>query len=757
MNLKDFEQTIRAFTDDPNDLHLAHGELVVQIRDEVIEASLSLSEGDLFVEEHGSKERAFDWLIKRVARVPQLASRIANYVLQEPYFVTPAGTILDRLDDNASDINSVVSDVPKEVVRLLSDKRAGTSTILYLTSDAGEGKTTVIDHIALQQAQYYQHGKTNWLLIPMRLGGRSFLTFEDVVVAELVNRFRFQFFYYDAFIELVRLGVLVPAFDGFEEVFVEGSPIEAVSSLGNLVRTLDSSGSIVVAVRKAHFEYHNFQHQARLLDATSDVDATFARISLERWDREHFLQYADRRKLPVVERKHVYDRVKERLGANHPLLTRAVLAKRLVDVAQEDDIDNLIANLGTDGADYFFHFVNAIVEREVAEKWIDRSGTPHQSLLTVEEHHVLLMMISKEMWITLSDAIDGDYLALIAELFAEEFGKTSSVARQIENRIGQHSLMATNRAQWNAFSFDHDDFKMFYWGEAIAKMLEEEDAKGLRLYLDKRRLPDVSADSAVAAMKRRETAFTALALLVGLARRGPATSYIAENVGSLAIRILDAVDYEGTSLVGMYFVADALKGRKLTNVDFLECTFAGSSLERSELTDVSFRNCNFDELDLAKDTKVFRVRMDNCDISRVVSMVGDYVYGPARMASVLCDIGFEVDAEGADEEVGKTAGFVQRDERAMVAERALRTFLRASAVNQMTLDRRLGLKSRIFFEEVLPLMIEYGVLGEVEYKGRGQPQRRFRLGVPMLRIGECLADPSWSSLEEFLERLLDDG
>ena len=93
---------MRTFTDDPNDLVLTHGQLVVQIRDEVIEANISEFDGDIFIEENESKERAFDWLIKRVARVPQLASRIQTHVRREPYFVTPAGNVLDRLDDSAS-------------------------------------------------------------------------------------------------------------------------------------------------------------------------------------------------------------------------------------------------------------------------------------------------------------------------------------------------------------------------------------------------------------------------------------------------------------------------------------------------------------------------------------------------------------------------------------------------------------------------------------------------------------------------------
>ena len=751
MNINDFKSAMMAFTDDLDDIDLSHGQLVVQIRDEVIAASVTESEGDIFVEEHGTKERAFQWLIKRVAKIPQLADRILAHVSPEPHFVTPAGKILGRLDDDADDVERPVDDVPKAVIQLLSKRPAGTSTVLYVTSDAGEGKTTVIDHMALQQAQKYRRGETDWLLIPMRLGGRSFLTFDDVIVAELVNRFRFQFFYYDAFIELVRLGVLVPAFDGFEEVFVEGSPGEAVSSLGNLVRTLHSFGSVVVAVRKAHFEYQNFQDQARLLDATSDVDVTFARISLERWDRGRFLLYGQRRGLSYPEQ--VYDSVCERLRARHPLLTRAVLAKRLVDVAKQGDIVSLLDRLGTDVADYFFHFVNAIVEREVAKKWIDRSGSPHQPLLTVEEHHVLLAMIAKEMWITSSDAIDRDYLDLVMELFVEEFKKPSPIARQIANRIGQHSLMATNPTHRSTFSFDHDDFKMFYWGEALARMLKKGDAGELRMYLGRRNLPDVSADATIAAMGRvGADLMAALRSLVGLAQQGPSTSYVAENAGALAIRILTAVsDGKGLSLTGFYFRADSLRGRRLRSVSFVECGFASSSLDQSELKDVGFRKCSFDQLELADDLTAVDARLDECSVSCVVLTTGVRVYDPEQIFGVLRNVGFEIDRPDGTEVVVE-----EPDQYAVLAERALRTFLRATAVNQSTLERRLGAQSGTFFRDLLPSMVDVGILKKVEYKGRGQPQGRFKLGVSMLRVEKCLSENGRSSLAELFKGLTAD-
>ncbi len=759
MDLNGFKRVLSSFTDDHADLDLDRGELVVQIRGELIVATVNESEGDVFITEHGAKERAFNWLVNRVAKLPQLAARIISHVVPEPHFITPAGKVLDHIEDESGD-ERTVGDVPSEVTRLLDSGPSGTSTVLYVTSDAGEGKTTVIDQIAITQAQKYKSGQAKWLLLPIRLGGRSFLTFDDVVVAELVNRFRFQFFYYDAFLELVRLGVVVPAFDGFEEIFVEGSTGEAVSSLGNLVRSLDSSGAIVIAVRKAHFEYHSFQDQARIFDAVSDVDASFARVSLERWDKGRFLKYCKHRGLSSGE--EVYKEVRDRLQADdHPVLTRAVLAKRLVDVVEEEDLGVLLDQLGTSVSDYFYHFVNAIVRREVQEKWIDRSGVPHQALLTVEEHHELLRMIAKEMWITSSDALGVDYLDLIAELFAEEFAKTAIVARQVTNRIGQHSLIAVNRTTPMSYSFDHDDFRRFYLGEAVAKMIvETDDLEELRIFLGKRALPEDASDSAAAAMRRMEIEQASvsvqaesvdlgsiLGVLGRIALGDSGASYVGENVGGLAIRLLDILpNAQGTELRGFHFPTDAIRGKEITGATFSDCSFERTSFDTARLAKLHFANCQFDEIQLTGSRPVVDVEFHDCEIS-CVRRGEEGAYEPRRILQLLKAAGFTV---GTD--YGREEPEIEEDELTDLAGRALRTFLRATAVNEGTLNRRLGVMSGRFFDEVLPPMLERGILKEVEFAGRGRRQRRFKVAVSMQGI-ESASKARGQSLCEFIDSL----
>ncbi len=438
MQFDDFKRIVTCFADHVDDVDTSRGELLVQIRDETISARLHQRPEGLIVEEDEQRLRAESWLVNRVARVPLLAERICSYVSPPPCFVNPSGSLLDQPDGTSSDEGSATEDVVETLAEMLDRRVAGTTSVVYLTSDAGEGKTSLIDFLAVEQAKAYKARRSDWLLVPIALGGRTFLRFDDVVVSALVNRLRFQLLYYEAFLELVRLGVLVPAFDGFEEMIVEASSGEAVSALGHLVASLRSAGTLLVAARKAYFDYLSFGSQGRLFDGIgSRENAAFSRVSLNRWDRNAFVEYARRRDVGAPD--ELFGAVADRLGSEHPVLTRAVLATRLVDVARDDDLPGLLNRLGSDPQDYFHEFVGGLVEREAKLKWLDTSGDPPRAVLTNDEHHALLALLAQEMWLSATDELRTDVLGILVEMFADAGGKTAGVKRQIGERIKQHA------------------------------------------------------------------------------------------------------------------------------------------------------------------------------------------------------------------------------------------------------------------------------------------------------------------------------
>jgi len=743
MLLDDFKRVLTAFADNEADLDISKGTLLVQVRDELIEAHLYQHGGQLIVDEQGQRLPAFNWLVNRIARVPLLAERILAYVPEVAGFVTPSARLVDQPDFAKSSDASSHADALACALEVLGRRPAGTSSVLYLTSDAGEGKTTLINHLARHQATEFKAKRSDWLLVPIPLGGRTFLRFDDVVVAALVNRLRFQLLYYDAFIELIRLGVIVPAFDGFEEMIISSSSGEAISALGNLVRSLSSSGSVLVAARKAYFDYQSFKAQARLFDAIGTDSVAFARLALDRWSREQFLSYASKR--GMQDPSATYAAVAGRLREDHPLLTRAVLVRRLVDVASASPgVSDLLEQIGNAPQHYFFQFVNAIIEREAHEKWIDQSGEPHQPLLTVEEHHELLGMVAQEMWLSSTDSLRPDVLSAIAEVFAEATKKPPVIARQIRERLKQHSLLVSGGSA-GALAFDHEDFRAFYLGEAVGKAMDRRSLSDLRSLLQGGLLPRPAVDEAVLHVRRLAGSIpNSLAVLQDLATADTAASLVRENCGALSIGMAEEV--AELELRDMNFPEDALRGRMLSGLVVRDSYFQGSSLASARFADCRFVNCRFERLELYADTQVSSSVLEDCEVATVVRIERDeQIFDPSRISSSLSAVGFEVNERDQDR---LPLSQTEPDEELWLVERVMRTFLRANQVNEDVIRVKLGVKGGAFFDDVLPRLLKVGMIEVIPYLGHGS-QRRFRMRVRMQTLHDALSECG-GSFEEFL-------
>ena len=742
MQFEEFRRIVTCFADDVADVDMSHGELLIQIRDETITARLQQDAGELLVEEGGERTLASSWIVNRIARVPLLADRICSYIQPPDHFVRPSGRFLDQPDEAAADDDVYRHDVVETLTKALGRGAPETTDLMYLTSDAGEGKTSVIDYLAVKQARAYKARKTNWLLVPIALGGRTFLRFDDVVVSALVNRLRFQLLYYEAFLELVRLGVLVPAFDGFEEMIVETSSGEAVSALGNLVSRLESSGTLLVAARKAYFDYPSFRSQARLFDSIGSTGAVaFGRVSLNRWDKNAFCEYA--KLCGVRSPEGLFTAVASSLSEDHPVLTRAVLVKRLVHLATEffdtvDDLTVFVERIGQEPRDYFHEFVAGLVEREAKYKWLDTSGEPGQVILSTEEHHELLAMLALEMWLSGTDALRMDVVAIVVEMFATSKDKGPSITRQIAERIKQHALLVRAGVGQTSLAFDHDHFRLFYLGQALGRILGDGDVGELRHAIEKAAIPTSGVRETVSFVKRNRYAVkSCLEVLQRLADNEMPASFVKENCGAIALELV-GVQSGPQELRNMLFPSGALEQKRLSDVTVTDSYFHPSSLAGSRMTNCKFHRCTFERLELEGPEDIAHSSMEECHISSVVRADDGgqlALFDPEQTRRELHRAGFEMIEDEEREEVPPP---IDPDSELRMAQRFLRAFLRANALNEGTIRKKLGVKANEFFASVLPALLEVGVATDVPHRGRGD-QRRLKLSVPMSRIEEAMS------------------
>jgi len=418
-----------------------------------------------------------------------------------------------------------------------------------------------------------------------------------------------------------------------------------------------------------------------------------------------------------------------------------------VDVAMKvANIDEVVSQLGSAPQDYFFQFVNTIIEREASEKWIDRSGEPFKQLLSVPEHHQLLSMVANEMWLASSDSLKADVLDVVTDLFCDLGRKGPMVARQVKERLKHHSLLVTSDASRNTLAFDHEDFRKFFLGDAVGRLLQTADPADLRQFLQVAALPAETCEAAVHFLHRNESPVEgALQTLRRLAESETPTSFVRENAGLLAICLLDLWTQRPLELVQMVFPTDVLKGRRVHGVHFARCYFQPTSLADSVLENCTFEACRFERLELTKSTEVQNTRLVGCEVTTLIRVEqDDYLFDPAAIESALHSHGFLISG------IQQPSVTHEPDEETRVLERALRVFLRANHINESVFRQRLGVKASTFFSTVLPALERAEVVQEIPYLGKGQ-QRRFRLAAPMQSIQEAL-EQSHGRFAEFLAR-----
>lgn len=716
MQFPDFKRVVTSFADQSASADFDHGNLTMIVRDEIIEARIQQRPDGIRVESNGAVMSAEQWIREDLAKLPLLAERIYSLVSPPDSFVAPSGAFLDRIEKDPIGRGGNVANALEEMRRILDERPAGMTSVLYLTSEAGKGKTSLIEKVAVDQALSYKRKASKWLLLPVPLGGRPFLRFDDAVVAALSNTFRFPFLYYSAFLELVRLGALVPAFDGFEEMIVDTKSGDALSAFGNLVNELHSGGTLLVAARRAFFDL-SFGAQTRLWDAVRrERDVALQRLSLNRWNRDVFLRYAEIRK--VRNPRQLYEQAVARLtNKEHPVLTRAVLIKRLVDVAKEsDDLTGFLARIGESQTDYFHDFVGTIVEREV-KVWKNTGGhSDHAWLLSLEEHHEMLSLLAYEMWLSSSEALGLDVVRLVLELFAEAKAKPPTILRQVRDRIADHSLLRSVKTGGRALvSFDHEDFRAFYLGQALGRALAGEDSSTVKSILDMRTLtaPVISEAARYVVKDAQCERQDVLAYLQLLLEGTLPVSFSRENAGMLMLAIIHDTG-EQHRIDDISFAIDALRERRLSNLKVSDCYFASTRLDHTELVDCSFVDCRFERLIVERTECVDNTKLVRCHVDSIALVEGENredrqeYFTPSHIDRELERAGFTVVLENG--ESGEMAEVIENEEDLELTEKFLRMFLRSTSLSEPAIHTRLGTRSGHFLNNVLPALRQAEVI-----------------------------------------------
>lgn len=740
LNRESFIRVLKKFADSTEDVEVKRDDIICQISGEIISLHLSDDGERLLCSEGGAKPvSARAWIISRLAKLEMLARRILSNVKDDRHFISVPSTYIPFDEDGSSGSTSRSKTAEAIFEDLKSCDRART-TAIYLLSEAGDGKSMVMDRLARMVADSYLKGDCNFLFLPISLEGRPFLRIDDLVIGILTNKYRFREYYYEAIIELMKLDLIVLGLDGFEEIVVEGREERVISSLTELLKRIDSKGRLVISARKAFYDYAA-RKQVGLLDALRKYEVSFPAYRLSQWGAAEFCEELETFGFSGVESRAIYDDLRGRMTETHPMLVRPVLARRFVEIIADErtssDSELNFINEITKRQDpqaVLDDFVKILIERESKNKWYITSG-PEKGLplIKIADHYFYLESLAEEMWNMSVEVFPEDFIQEWMGIVCEI--KQVSPARTSDCRLKiiQHALLVGENGR---YSFCHEEFRRFFLGRQIAKyVVDSGSCYSLTKILDVNILDVQTVDSAVfaicatvgiASSEVKRIVQNILAAKDGYARN----SNVGQNVGALVLKYLAKIpEHERVELWDLHISECATTDGGLHQIDFSDCHIEGLSMRGGCVRDVRFERCTILAVSIDEKTALKDVIMDDQSVPSRINLRESEIFNPEKVKSMLARHGVEFETEsGSDPEF--------EDECLTAFIKITRMFYKATAVTEKTLRIKFGAHWSKCESIFVPRFKKEGLIYETTWSGGGT-NVRYKLGVHLSVIQEA--------------------
>lgn len=533
------------------------------------------------------KQRTFSY--RAFFASPEMADllALAKMILQakkpRPYVDTLA--MLDGKTEPQSALTAIGS--------ALGDRLAQDATVIVMvTGDAGAGKTSVLLELVRKQAELYSKAQSEHLYLYVNAQGRALARFTEALAAEL-DELRSSLTFHEI-TPLVRLGLVIPVIDGFDELLGVGGYDEAFSSLSAFVEELDGDGQIVASARSTYYE-QEFVARASSISSLGSQYWAQRGVQVLEWREEQFVAYVklqcDARKLSEVAAASALESVRDAFrGKNSHLGSKPLFVARTLDLVLEGK-----APSGAD--DLLESLVSIYIERERTEKLLDRNSQP---ILTSEDIRSLLIELAEEMWNQETRELDTKSVRSVAEYVLGVNGVDPLAQKVVIERMPTMAFLARGE-RLQTIAFEHETFFGFFFAHRLAERLSDPGAS-LEILLGRSVLsPDVAR---LAADKLNTEAASDPLELVRYIKKisqaagnaSPRRSQVQENGGRLVQSLLTTACANGSAL--------------LEGLEICDLVVPGGSLEGVRLRNALFCNVELRRVDL-RDTEILASRAEN--------------------------------------------------------------------------------------------------------------------------------------------------
>ncbi len=604
------------------------------------------------------------------------------------------------------------------IERLIGEESDGRTRLVFVTADAGSGKTTALRELVRRQAAKYLRGEAAYLYLYINAQGRALARFNEAMAVELQD-LRTPLTYH-AVAPLVREGVLVPVVDGFDELIgTQGGYDDAFSSLSLFLEQLDGRGALVAAARSAYYE-QEFLSRANARSSSGMQSWTQWPVRLQRWTGDQVRQYAghvldgDDSLVERVQDVFAPDSVSELRG-------RPLFVNRVVDLVKAG------VEIGRDER-FLDSLIDSYLRREQSAKLLSRTERPLLDAAELRDYYTELAM---EMWRQETRQLSRASLREIAELFASLAGLDDDDQRIFVERAPTLAFMASSGPS-GAIEFEHETFLLFFLASRVASAWETEDPTVLSQLLSKSDVTDELADYVVDRLAAGEPG---TASRVRQLQRVVSGAYlrreqIAENCGSLLVPLMRRDGGEpDASLDGFEFAGVNWGGVDVRGIHFRNCRFRRCDLRGARFADCTAESVVLDEPALAPDTL-----LDIAGLAWEQDVVGlrwssadeaiQLVFDPSDMRERLAMVGLPsaIDASEDNREWPITP-----DDLEMLLGLA-RAYGRANPVCEA--DRWIApYVTRPGWKSLTKALVDSGVVTEESRSARGSRKRFFRCHV----------------------------
>jgi hypothetical protein len=607
------------------------------------------------------------------------------------------------------------------------------SRIVFITADAGHGKTWLLREYQAKQSQRFLDGQSPFVFWHVDLQGRQLLRLSEAVMGDLGD-LRVSGVWMASVVRLLRHKLIVLAIDGFDELAAEQGDKDALGALALLVREMGDSGTVVAASRRTFFDSEEYIKRSRLFRSSAAGACEFDEIRLLPWARREGVGLLrdtrdDGRGFPDPE--GTYNDILLQVGGetSHPIVTTPFLLSSVVSGLLrygETPAEFLTPAQSMEAVD---KVVRSFVEREVALKWKSReTGEPY---LTQEQHFELLENVADEMWTGQTSRLPVDAVELVSTLLLDKWGIPEERKRQVLSMVKMHVLLTIPPgSEGDQRSFHHPEFRDFFVAAALSGHIRDAVASGrtdkLGRFLSVGPLPDAVARYVCASINDKGFDHQSVVrVLSELVDREWRPTYLQANVGTLLPSLLSGHDNDRVVQVTAKVVYSSVvfERTRLVNVEFRGGSFVRTTFRDVDWTNVRFVNCSLAEAGFARESRFVGVVLEDCQLSGVrICEQGEEVereYSPIRMAELLSSVGIRV-VENAQPAPAAVAIPPATGEFSRLVHRVLKTFRRTTILSEPLVETRFHADHAAVFDDVIPLMLKHRILRHVPGKGAGK-------------------------------------